>query len=58
MPAAAAADYTAAAREPGAVKAPTISGQSTVAPRVRAERDRNLTSMVRRHHLCLLQMWS
>mmetsp|Transcript_4832 Transcript_4832/g.13894 ORF Transcript_4832/g.13894 Transcript_4832/m.13894 type:complete len:392 (-) Transcript_4832:689-1864(-) len=44
--AAAAADYTAAARDPSAVKAPTISGLSTVAPRVRAERDRNLTSMV------------
>lgn len=47
QPEATTADYTAAAaRDPSAGRAPTISGHSTVAPRIRAERDRNLTSMV------------
>lgn len=47
QPEAPVAEYTAAAaRDPSATRAPTISGHSTVAPRIRAERDRNLTSMV------------
>ncbi len=45
--AAAAAAAPAAGKEAAAAKAPTISGQSTVAPRIPAAKDRSLTSMVR-----------